>query len=187
MEQETTLKDNPILDADLFSNETERSMETNILLEGIYSKMKLLNIEIANPKEKEVNSTPGNESISIKPPQYDNTLKISRSKNYFKKSQNWIGYILDLYEDCFFAKLEDKNNPSTHETATFDNAEVSKEDLDLLKIGAIFYWSVGYDIQNGQVRKQSFIRFKRAVGITVDEFDEICDEKNELIKDINWD
>lgn len=65
-----------------------------------------------------------------------------------------------IYENSFEAKLVDKNDDSTFEIAEFDFDEISNGDLKLLKVGAIFYWSVGYASQNGQITKQSLLRFK---------------------------
>lgn len=186
MELETIIKDNSLLDIDYYSNHTERSRETKILLDAIYGKIGLLYNDYKDAKIEESNISFENDRIIGETPKF-NDVQIPRFKNYISKSQNWICYVLELSHDSFFAKLEDLNNPNTYETAHFDIDEVSKEDLELLKVGAIFYWSVGYANQNGQVIKQSLIRFKRAVEITEYEFDEIADETKEIIKDLNWD
>lgn len=110
-----------------------------------------------------------------------------RSIDYISKSQNWIGHIIEFSDDGFTAKLLDKNDPTTYEMAEFDIADVSKGDIDLLKLGAIFYWSIGYANQNGQIIKQSLLRFKRSIDFTIDEVDRIADRANELNKAINWD
>lgn len=85
------------------------------------------------------------------------------------------------------AKLEDKYDPTTYEIAEFEVAEVSEDDISLLKLGAIFYWFVGYVNQDGQVFKQSLVRFKRIVDFTESEIDFIADEANELNNTLIWD
>ncbi len=107
--------------------------------------------------------------------------------NYITKSQNWIGHIIELRETDFTAKLEDLNNPTTCELAEFELDEVSKGDFEMLSIGALFYWSIGYATQNGQRIKQSLLRFKRSYNIKIEEFDNITDDFNSLHKNINWD
>jgi len=114
----------------------------------------------------------------------------SRSKytNSISNSQNWIGYITEITDDDFTAILEDKNNPTTNETAKFDIMDVSTGDIEMLKLGALFYWSVGYANIDGQVMKQSLIRFKRSIEILdSNEFDIIVDHAKHLKENINWD
>lgn len=108
-------------------------------------------------------------------------------KNYYGKTQKWIGYIIQIRKSTFKARLEDKNNPGTYEIASFDFDEVSKGDQELVSIGAVFYWSVGFATINSQVTKQSLIRFKRCVDFTEEEIDTIVDKANYLKDNIVWD
>lgn len=110
-----------------------------------------------------------------------------RMKNHSEKTQRWVGYIDTISGDEFSAKLEDLNDPGTYEVANFDIAEVSKSDKELLSIGAVFYWSVGYSNDNGQISKKSLIRFKRSVPFTIEEVDEVADWASKMVKRINWD
>ena len=43
----------------------------------------------------------------------------------------------------------------------------------LLAIGAIFYWSVGHYMENGQSVKRSDLRFQRLITIDSNDFEEI--------------
>ncbi len=106
--------------------------------------------------------------------------------NYICQSMNWIGYVTEIREDSFTARLTDTSNDTTDEIADFDLQDVSKDDLSLLTLGATFYWSVGYAYQYGQVIKQSFIRFKRSMDLSVQEFDTIMDEVKQLKDNIVW-
>lgn len=72
-------------------------------------------------------------------------------------------------EKTFIAKLFDLNIGGTYEMGEFDNEDVSPDDVLLLSTGAIFYWSVGHYMENGQSVKRSDIRFQRL--ITLDEDD----------------
>lgn len=116
-----------------------------------------------------------------------NINTLPKSNNYMSNSQSWVGHIIDIREDDFTAKLEDKNNPTTYELAEFDIEDVSPGDLDLLKTGAIFYWSVGYAYQESQIEKKSILRFKRSVDISTKEFNIISNNVDSLLNKINWD
>jgi len=112
---------------------------------------------------------------------------VHRSRSYFKKPQNWIGFVTQISSDGFSARLNDKTNSSTSEEAEFDLEDVSNGDSKLLKIGAVFYWSVGYANQNGQIIKQSILRFKRDANMSDTEFDFLADRASELNNNILWD
>lgn len=184
MQNITNIKDNWILDFE-YSGAVENAKDIQIMLDSIKNLVDK-NLELREDlKDTDVFNFDENQDINYVP-------KINLNphpdyKNYISKSQNWIGHVLSVNGDSFFAKLEDKNNPTTYETATFEIDEVSNGDLKLLKVGALFYWSVGYANQSGQVLKQSLLRFKRAVNITDDEFEEIAGKVDELYNDLNWD
>ncbi len=180
----TNLIDNWIIDTD-FSRHEVYTKDKEILLSSILTMIDI-NKEL-NETELEVTdfNFEQNDMIGGIPNLISNKYPIY--KNYISKSQNWIGYVLDINEESFFAKLDDKNNPTTYETAYFEIAEVSKDDFELLKKGAIFYWSVGYANLNGQISKQSFIRFKRSVKITEDEFEEIASKVDDIYNELDWD
>lgn len=110
-------------------------------------------------------------------------------KNYQKKTQRWKGVVIENNSDTFTAKLEDLNDEetTTFEIAEFDRQEVSPADLGLLSLGAVFYWSVGYDVRNGQVTKVSDVRFQRLVSLNVEEFDIAMDKAEQFFNNIAWD
>lgn len=120
----------------------------------------------------------------IKPYREKTNVKIKQ--DYICNSQDWTGYVMSIEDETFDAKLIDNNDQTTYEIAQFDINEVSKSDLEYLKEGAVFYWSVGFANKNGQIIKQSFLRFKRSIEITLDEFDSIVDKAKELENSIIW-
>jgi len=67
--------------------------------------------------------------------------------------------------------------PGTFEMGRFDLREVSEEDRSLLVEGAVFYWSIGYSRINGQVQKQSNIRFQRLIPLDDDFIDQFSNHK----------
>jgi len=177
--------DHWILDTE-YTNPNDESKEKRIVLDSINSLVEK-NKELKYSEKGNTKFIDSDEEHFIDKIPNINLRKTPFYKNYISKAQNWIGYVLSIDEDSFYAKLEDKNEPTTTETASFDKEEVSNGDLDLLKVGASFYWSVGYANQNGQVTKQSLIRFKRAINITEEEFEEIAEKADKLHDDLNWD
>ncbi|MBF0320870.1 MAG: hypothetical protein HQL01_13810 [Nitrospirae bacterium] len=76
--------------------------------------------------------------------------------------QKWEGYVLEIFEDTFIARLIDLTNESPDEEAEFYIDDLSGEDKELLQLGAVFYWNIGYHIASGGQRTRgSTIRFRR--------------------------
>jgi hypothetical protein len=117
---------------------------------------------------------------------YFNKINSTNKNTYFKKTQNWIGYVEAINEQGFTAKLVDKSNSGTYEIAQFNFDEISKSDMELISKGAIFYWSVGFENKNGQIEKVSLIRFKRSIDFTENDIDNISDKASEYAKNLNW-
>lgn len=107
-------------------------------------------------------------------------------KNYYTQTQRWLGTIHEINEDCFNAKLEDLNVGGTNEFAEFSFSEVSKEDVSLITLGGVFYWSVGYANYKGQVKKESIIRFQRLPQWTTEDIDNVVDQVREESKNSKW-
>jgi hypothetical protein len=162
--------------------------EDQFLLDALNSKIK---IDVETSKTDNIKVT----DISFENKSHENPYNLSnifnkpsvKFNNYMCRSQNWVGHIIEITESEFTAKLIDKLDPTTYEIAQFEIDEVSQGDLGLLKMGALFYWSVGYANQNGQVSKQSLIRFKRSIDFTVQEFDSLIDKANEINASLKWD
>lgn len=108
------------------------------------------------------------------------------SLNYICQSLNWIGHVIEVRDDTFTAKLINTDENTTYEIAEFDKKDVSNCDLHLLNIGAVFYWSIGYANNYGQIMKQSFIRFKRSVNLSSHEFESIMDDVDKLKEGLLW-
>lgn len=135
-----------------------------------------------------LNSTVAQKDVnkSIFPINY-NRKNFFNSRNYFSKSQRWIGMVTEIHEESYFARLKDITNFGTDEECEFGIEEVSLEDKELLTIGSIFYWSIGYAVVNGQIIKESLIRFKRIPTWAVEDFDRAIDRAHYLESEINWD
>ena len=100
-------------------------------------------------------------------PKLGDFLYYTNEKQFSKKIQKWKGIVLEHNENIFKAKLYDLSSGGTYEIGEFENEDISPDDLNLLADGAIFYWSVGHYMENGQSVKRSDIRFQRLV--TLDE------------------
>jgi len=76
--------------------------------------------------------------------------------------------VLEVKQDEFTARLTNlANAPDQYDTfgdleATFSVHDLSRDDVPLLREGAIFYWNIGYfDDQSGQRHRVDEIRFRR--------------------------
>ena len=61
----------------------------------------------------------------------------------FQVLQEWEGYVIDIGEDEFTARLLDLTAGSSHEEeeAVIPLAEISEDDLKHLRLGSIFRWA----------------------------------------------
>ncbi len=114
------------------------------------------------------------------------THNFSNNRFYSKKFKKLIGYVMEIHDDYFNAKLYEKDNEGTYEIGEFDLIDIDKDDLDLFSVGAVFYWTFGYFALNGQVIKKSEIRFKRIASLEPEEIDNIVDNSDSLNDNIVW-
>ena len=138
MVSDTEIKDPCILDRAL-TNKEDFSFQNQLILDVLKSKIN------ERTKPAALSNTffdIESDNTSFYIPETFNKYR-TNYKNYISKSQNWIGHVLSLSNTDFTAKLLDKNDPTTFEIAQFEINEISKGDMELLKIGALFYWSIG--------------------------------------------
>lgn len=81
----------------------------------------------------------------------------------FKALQLFEGTVAEADEDAFVATLRDQTDPAQPlQRATISIDNVWESDRDLIAPGAVFYWSIGYQIQpHGQRSLTSTMRFRR--------------------------
>ena len=98
---------------------------------------------------------------------------LSPMKGKYTLLQKWGGRVIAIHDSEFEAIVVDKTNPEfADEEVTFDILEVTPDDLPLLEIGAVFYWSIGYADYPGRGRaRESKIRFRRLKGWTKTEIE----------------
>lgn len=84
----------------------------------------------------------------------------------FRLLQQWEGTVTEIAADEFTAELRDLTDPANYrEEATFDLDEVSPGDQQLIALGAVFRWSIGYRTSAaGQRERVSQLRFVRIPG-----------------------
>lgn len=85
-----------------------------------------------------------------------------QSRAQFLALQEWEGTVIERREGAVRVRLADKTRHGTDEEAEILIDEISPQDRDLVKPGAVFYWTIGYfDSGNGQRVRQSSIVFRR--------------------------
>ncbi|QZT35653.1 hypothetical protein K5X82_09995 [Halosquirtibacter xylanolyticus] len=159
------------------------SYEETIIMNALKSKVVKRNEELSLNNNTEIEFKFDDDFEAV--PKYEDMIDTKRNM-FFKQSQHWIGVVEQIDGDEFTAKLEDKVTKGTYEIASFDIYDVSPSDIELLNKGAIFYWSVGYASDNGQIEKRSLLRFKRSVAFTEDDVNRIADEAAYYNDNINW-
>jgi hypothetical protein len=107
-------------------------------------------------------------------------------RKYFYELQKWICHITEVYEDSFKAKMIDQNDPLHPEEDIFLFKEVSTEDRSFIQLGAVFYYSIGYISENGQISKKDTLRFQRIGQWDDSTFDEAIDEADDFYKKLVW-
>lgn len=121
--------------------------------------------------------------------QVQKTLPISRENNAivaFKLLESWTGRVdeVDNENGTFSAQVSSEQQSGILETAQFTLEEISEDDVDLVRPGAIFYWSIGYQVDKfGRRSTQSSLRFKRGKFWTRKEQDQIA--QNPIV-DLEW-
>ncbi len=86
-------------------------------------------------------------------------------KSRLEVLQSWEGIVIDIDEERgeFKARLSDLTNRGGDESeAIFDKRDVGANEIDLLRVGGIFQWLVGYRKHSyGQMERVSAIVFRR--------------------------
>lgn len=90
--------------------------------------------------------------------------KIESFKSTFTPLQEWEGYVVEIGNDFFTARLIDitAESENEEEEADFPISDLSDSDKKLLKVGAIFRWAIGYRKSfSGNKQRISSIIFRR--------------------------
>jgi hypothetical protein len=99
----------------------------------------------------------------------------------FDALQKWEGHVIAVRESEFTATLVDLTQPGVEEEVVLDLSELSEDDLPLVQPGAVFYWSVGYRVeQSGERSRSSVIWFRRLPAWTEKDIEHAAVRANEL-------
>lgn len=106
----------------------------------------------------------------------------------FDVRQQWEGVVTSVSEDEFGVVLRDTRNATAPEyEAVLPLEEIAEDDLALVKVGAVLYWTIGYkQSRTGQLERVSNIRLRRLPAWTqsdVRRVTEAAAEFDELFKD----
>ncbi len=91
-----------------------------------------------------------------------NPGRVSRATFY--ALQEWEGYVEEIGEDYVVASLVDTTagESVSKEKAEVPLSEISEGDRDLVRVGAVFRWVIGYrKLESGQKERSSQIVFRR--------------------------
>lgn len=89
--------------------------------------------------------------------------------------QEWEGYVVEIGEDEFVARLVDLTAGMSYETdeATIPMEEISEHDAEKMSEGDIFRWVIGYERSaSGTKRRVSQIVFRDLPRMTAADFEE---------------
>lgn len=112
---------------------------------------------------------------------------ISHRHSHMVSLQKWQGYVLKVTDSSLFVRLIDLTHKGPDEEAEIPIEEISEDDRELIKPGAIFYWSIGYlDSYSGQRSRVSVIRFQRLPSWSKEEIDAAKREAERLQQIVDW-
>jgi len=102
--------------------------------------------------------------------------------------QEWEGVVDWVDGDEFGATLADMTRPDAHELEqdTFSMEEVRRDDEELVKPGAVFYWTIALVTSDvGQRSYASFVRFRRLPAWRTQDVREARERASELARRLN--
>ena len=105
----------------------------------------------------------------------------------FHPLQEWEGYVTAVKGNTFTARLTDLTANATiaEEEADFPIDDIVEEDRELLAVGRVFRWAVGYLLMGGTKWRVSQIVFRR-LRWTKEDLAKAEEEGRELAAKIKW-
>ncbi len=95
-------------------------------------------------------------SLSERLPQPLPRLKPFRARSSLHALQEWEGYVTDIFDDEFVARLTDltANAQVEEEEAMIPLEEISEDDAAKLRLGSVFRWIIGYERSGAGTKKR---------------------------------
>jgi hypothetical protein len=109
-------------------------------------------------------------------PKYPFPIKKDFTSSFYIEPQEYNGRVLSIEGDKFIAELVNIVDNTDTLRAEFNNSDIDKGDMYLLKEGALFIWIIGKEECNGTQKKISQLIFRRASSWTKRDIERI--EKN---------
>jgi hypothetical protein len=120
-------------------------------------------------------------------PFVDRSLTLPVPRTSFRTLQAWEGVVIAINDDTFTATLVDLSNRTPDEEAEVSFEEVTDDERELVRVGAVFLLSVGYSISEGGQRSRSAIlRFRRLPVWTESSLAKAKREAQKLATEIRW-
>jgi hypothetical protein len=114
--------------------------------------------------------------------------RTTHPSSHFRPLQKWEGFVLEVRDNSFTARLVDQSNPGAEdEEVELSLEEISPYDLTLVAPGAIFYWNIGYETtSSGQRKRSSVIRLRRLPAWSAKDIETAQTTASELYKALQW-
>ena len=103
----------------------------------------------------------------------------------FVALQEWEGYVIDIRDEDFVARLWDLTGGARREEeeATIPFVEIAERDRLTMRLGSIFRWSIGYEHTEGGTRRRvSQIVFRDLPVVTKADLDEASEWATETLR-----
>ncbi len=101
--------------------------------------------------------------------------------------QKWKGIVKCISEDTFVAQVADLISSVPDEEAEFSLSDIQNDDKELLSVGAVFYWCIGYVYsRSNQVTRASFLRFQRLPLYSQDSVTVAVQKAKDIQAGITW-
>lgn len=103
----------------------------------------------------------------------------------FVALQEWEGYVIDVRDEDFVARLWDLTGGARREEeeATIPFVEIAERDRLTMRLGSIFRWSIGYEhTEGGTKRRVSQIVFRDLPVVTKADLDEASEWATETLR-----
>jgi hypothetical protein len=99
-------------------------------------------------------------------------------------SHHWECTVEAIGEDEFVATLRSlRDHADSEKEAQIPLDEVSLDDMELLEVGAVFYWTIGYETSPAGTRRRfSQIKFRRLPAWTKKDLARVDEKADELFR-----
>jgi hypothetical protein len=121
-------------------------------------------------------------------PQTANKQESRRARAIFLPLQDWEGTVTRLTDDAFIGSMVDlsEREKGFQKEAEFPLSDLPPDAHPLLKVGAIFRWSIGYSIVDGTRYRASRIVFRRMPAWTKRDLETAARYASDLSKSVTW-